>query len=321
MYYALSTTIERMFGGDNPLPPGTPSNALSAISFILLTDESIFTDDTLKDVGKLSNADSKWYCPWFAAWQSSPNNTHKFPTTGNWDSYVVSERREVCKKITEAMKQMSYYYGVNINWGLYGGLAMSSDAKAITDQYNKRTGALEASGTAFWLNKVVSLDPQAGEISYIDDSPAWEVPKDFHVDYPHDRMCRVWLDISPSYIQDGRNALNDTVVMRDEHQYDSVEVLNRFHYNSRNEYNAYRFLRLGYTSTGQQYTLPDEPVTLPSTVNMNLVPGTYHWETTDLRPGMTPTQVACGGTYQVNYNDHISDDSQDVIHFVLVKDT
>ena len=78
LYYSISDTVKRMFEAEGHTNPGAAC-ALSAASFIMLTDESIFTSDTLNDVGQLSTASSKWYCPWFASWQA--NATNKFPTS------------------------------------------------------------------------------------------------------------------------------------------------------------------------------------------------------------------------------------------------
>ena len=62
---------------------------------------------------------------------------------------------------------MSYYYGVNFNWGLYRGLATSADQKVIRDQRwtsGSKKGQIKYNGPAFLLNKVSELTPSEEDI-------------------------------------------------------------------------------------------------------------------------------------------------------------
>lgn len=52
LYYAIASTVQRMFYGEGATTPGAGC-ALTAASFIMLTDESIFTPDTLDNIGWL----------------------------------------------------------------------------------------------------------------------------------------------------------------------------------------------------------------------------------------------------------------------------
>lgn len=227
LYYSIAETVKRMFYNEGSTSPGATC-LLSAASFILLTDESIFTNDTTDAVDWLTNPQkSDWYSEWFDRWQSNNNNDNKFPTSGGWNHFSDAAKRDACRSITNALKQMSYYYGVNFNWGLYGGLAVGRDKTPIQDKYNSSDGRLTDNGTSFWLNTVVSLDPEGSGITYVDNQ-AWVVPTNFHVDYPHERMCRIALEISSDYIAPGKTeALKSgdelgSLTMRYDDQFDST---------------------------------------------------------------------------------------------------
>lgn len=226
----------------------------------MLTDESIFTEDTLYDVGKLKNSSNKWYCPWFAYWQA--NATNKFPTSLASDASVAT-KRTFCEKITNAMKQMSYYYGVNFNWGLYGGLAPNSNKKPIQDQLytsGVNKGKIQYPGTSFWLNKVTSMDPANEDITYLDDNWGWIVPKNFHVEYPHESMCRVALTIPSEYVVSGQDALKGDLQMKESDMVNQDLVLVHFWRDSDTQYSAFRFWRYNYDT---EALFQDQPVTLP----------------------------------------------------------
>ena len=77
MYYAIGDFITRIFTGPNAEPIGSGCN-LSAATFFMLTDEDIFTSDTLDDYDKLVIANDPYYNEWFHDWQTKATN--KFPT-------------------------------------------------------------------------------------------------------------------------------------------------------------------------------------------------------------------------------------------------
>lgn len=79
MYYAIGDFITRIFTGTNAEPIGIGCN-LSAATFFMLTDEDIFTRDTLNDYDKLDTVGNPYYNDWFHKWQTSETNTNKFPT-------------------------------------------------------------------------------------------------------------------------------------------------------------------------------------------------------------------------------------------------
>lgn len=319
LYYTISDTVKRMFEAEGHTNPGAAC-ALSAASFIMLTDESIFSSDTLNDVSKLSNASNQWYCPWFAAWQR--NATNKFPTPS---SIPTSEekQRTFCREITDALKQMSYYYGVNFNWGLYGGLASSGDKTRIQDELytsGANKGQVKNPGTAFWLNKVDTgkgkTDISAERIVYVNGEVAWRVPKSFHIEYPHEGMCRIALTIPSDYISGG-DALKGNLQMTSDDKYNLTLVLAHFWRDSSTEYSAFRFMRRNYDTDG---TFIDQPVTLPTIANMNLVDGSYHWETVGQATTVPTKSISCGGSYNVDFNDLKMGAARWTIQFKLVKD-
>ena len=104
---------------------------LKSLNFVLCTDESIFTNDTLKDYNKLKTDDY----PWFKNWQSS--STSKFPSAlpsvpASDVSAAEAAKQSFARKITEALKQMSRYYGVNISWGLVNSLASTGNKNNLS---------------------------------------------------------------------------------------------------------------------------------------------------------------------------------------------
>ena len=333
LYYAIATTVERMFEGEGHTNPGA-SCALSAASFVMLTDESIFTSDTLDYLDWILNPNhpeddpdippGTWYSAWFAEWQE--NATNKFPTTFSLDD---DSRRAFCRAITNALKQMSYFYGVNFNWGLYGGLATSGDKKKIRDyRYpsGPQKGQIQYDGTAFLLNTVSEVDAAHETIRYAGGMDTWTVPEKFHVDYPHDEMCRIALTIPLNYVSGDGDALKSTLQMQESDKFNQNLVLAHFWRDSKTQYSAFRFLRIGFTSGGQTYTFQDKSVTLPSMAQMNLNSGTYHWETTDQPPANPTKTYPCNGTdaqrtYNLDYKDVSFGQDKQMIHFVLVKDS
>ena len=174
LYYSISDFLNRVFGVSGASDPMTNIGEncdLSSATFILFTDESIFTSDTLKDVEWLSDPTQiGYYQSWFANWQA--NSENKFPVT---DTNGVSEHRAMCLAITTALKQMSLYYGVNFNWGLYGGLAkVYPDIRVIVGE-----GVNE--GTAILLNECTVGDKSEDyPVSYKDNIP-WIIPNSFQI--------------------------------------------------------------------------------------------------------------------------------------------
>lgn len=80
MYYAIGDFITRIFTGTDAEPIGSGCN-LSAATFFMLTDEDIFTRDTLDDYDMLTTVndpDNLYYNEWFHDWQTKATN--KFPT-------------------------------------------------------------------------------------------------------------------------------------------------------------------------------------------------------------------------------------------------
>ena len=76
------------------------------------------------------------------------------------------------------------------------------------------------------------------------------MPKDYHVSYPHEEMCRVSLTIPSQYIsEDGINistnvdGLKDSRIMHYDDQFNQDLILAHFHKDSATEYSAFRFYR------------------------------------------------------------------------------
>ena len=73
LYYAIASTVHRMFYGEGATAPGAGC-AMSSASFVMLTDESIFTDDTLDNIDWLKDSTlpkknkkippGTWYSSW-----------------------------------------------------------------------------------------------------------------------------------------------------------------------------------------------------------------------------------------------------------------
>ena len=103
MYWAIAD-IQKNVIVKQPIGEGY----LKGITFILCTDESIFTGDTLDGVRKVSDKFS-----WFSQWQSKSTNT--FPTKV---PVSTANCRLFADDINNALKQMSLYYGINITWAL-----------------------------------------------------------------------------------------------------------------------------------------------------------------------------------------------------------
>lgn len=151
---------------------------------------------------------------------------------------------------------------------------------------------------------------------YVDGEDAWRVPKNFHVEYPHEGMCRIALTIPSDYISSG-DALKDNLQMTSDDKYTLTLVLAHFWRDSSTEYSAFRFIRSD-NDTGAMF--PDQPVTLPTIANMNLVDGSYHWETVGQDITVPTKSISCGGSYNVDFNDLKNGAARWTIQFKLVKD-
>ena len=276
---------------------------MRALAFILLTDETVFKNDTLKNVEDLYdvNADgvtpinSTMYNQWFADW--THNATNKFPVTIPWKSGPGAAKAQAkinfAREISKALKQMSYYYGVNFTWSLYGGLVLyggSGNPRPNGDQ-----DIVRDAGAAIWM---VPCSVNGDTITYEGDGKVFTIPSDFHVDSPHIPMISVTLTIpsecisapnTPALRADGGK------VMTYNDQFNQPALLAKFHQESNTQYCAFRFYRVNPTS-GELY--PDEPVSLPNTAQMNLVPGTYKWVV-----NQTGVQYNPGASYTIKIAD------------------
>ena len=96
----------------------------------------------------------------------------------------------------------------------------------------------------------------------------------------------------------GGKALKDSITMKESDQYNWSYTLAKFHLEkgSDNEYCAFRYQpKNGYS---------EHAVTLPQVGDMNLIASdlySYYWETYG---SQSPKRVACGGNYQVSYDDY-----------------
>lgn len=130
-------------------------------------------------------------------------------------------------------------------------------------------------------------------------------------------MCRVALIIPSEYILPGEDGLNSNLQMKQTDMFNQGLTLAHFWRDSQTEYSAFRFLRRD-PNTGTEF--PDEAVKLPLIANMNLVDGSYHWETIDQNPSVPTKSIACGGEYNVKYEDLEMQHERDTVRFKLVKD-
>lgn len=328
LYYSIANMIQRMFYGRGHTDPGKKCT-MSACTFVLLTDESIFTNDTLQNVDYLYDASKPagenkgvWYSNWFADCKTY----NLFPL-----SYTTNDtgRAQFCQNITDALRYLSYYYGVNFTWGLYEGL----------DTYSNDIKAVKTQGTAPWLNKVKVLkvdeahpDHPNEDITYVNGGlDAWLVPDTFHVDAPHNSMCRIALEVPTEFI-DGDMAFKNDLIMQYSDQFQKINsnhperspLLAHFWrdginaYNN-DEYSAFRFLNPG--------SFIDYPVYLPQISSMNLKeinPNTgiayqYKWQTYGQWSEIPAKTIACGGEYRlINSNDLFQGTPNWEVHFKLI---
>ena len=327
MYYSIANFMKIVFEGDGAETIGANCR-LSSAAFIMFTDESIFTSDTLSSVGKLTKEGDAYYHEWFKNWQK--NATNKFPD--KLPGLNVNTKREFCMSITKALRQMSYYYGVNFNWGLYGGLCTPADRESVVDQK-----------TATFLNKCEVTLSGDYPITY-DGGVAWTIPDTFPIVNPHDPMCIVVLSIPQDYIDAsiGGQALKNERIMETTDQYIQENVLYKFHKESDTEYFAFRYIPTNWKN------FSESPIILPSIEEMNIVvekpipePETgqvetqpitqpepeyyrYHWETYNLSSENIATLVDCGGSYLVNADDYENGtqlSKKPTIRFRLVRET
>lgn len=158
---------------------------------------------------------------------------------------------------------MSYYYGINFTWGLYGGLCTTNN-KAQVVNYKSATflNTVDVSTTERVKNNI-SLPPTY-EVSYKDDTP-WIIPDDFPITYPHEPMCRIQFTVPDSYVTDTDNAFKSSIIMTNEDQYYIDNIYAHFHRHSKTEYFAYR-----YQDNGKSYT--EIKIKLPSVSEMNINP-------------------------------------------------
>ena len=90
---------------------------MRGINFLILTDENVFTSYSINYTQYVLSITSG-KCPWIYNWQNS-NATYKFPTSAtDLDSPNGSESKKVASDMVNIFKQMSYYYGVNMTFGL-----------------------------------------------------------------------------------------------------------------------------------------------------------------------------------------------------------
>lgn len=91
------------------------STNLKSLNFVLLTDESMFTSDTMDGYSTVVNGST-----WLKNFQSK--SATPLPTDADFlethKSNKATERREVVNKLNNALKQISYYTGINITFSL-----------------------------------------------------------------------------------------------------------------------------------------------------------------------------------------------------------
>ena len=289
MYLAIADMRKRLFDGENPMATIGSSSQIRSLSFILLTDESIFTPDTLDGVNSLYTRDTnKHYDKWFADWHSLATN--KFPVTTTWTTSGISSQDKIRYKtnfvqdISKALKQMSYYYGVNFTFTLYAGLAASGDPAIILNN-----------GGILLNTCTVYKHGDNWEVDYHNDE-VFTVSSDYHVDNPHEPMISIVLTIPEDYISaPDTPALGADKTMTYRDQFIQDNLLFKFHKESNTKYCAFRFFRRNIYS-GELYE--DEAIGLPNTAQMNLSEGTYKWVIDSSGREFNP-----GDTYTIRMDD------------------
>ena len=138
MYYAIGDIYDKLIKGQigddvSAEYGGTYANIggsyLRGITFFLLTDEPIWKSDTFYNVDTVINKND-----WLKSWQQSSAPGHKklptsYPTANNPinGAGLRPNKIFVSQDLNDALTQMSYFYGININWGISYNLINSND--------------------------------------------------------------------------------------------------------------------------------------------------------------------------------------------------
>lgn len=120
---------------------------------------------------------------------------------------------------------MSYYYGINFVWALYGGICTSDNRTTIV---NNKTAA-------FFCNCIVDTSKTDKEypVSYkygkneVEDP--WIVPDTFPIVYPHQSMLTIQFTVPFEYIVEGQNAFKDVITMTYDDQFTWSSIMAHFH--------------------------------------------------------------------------------------------
>ena len=177
------------------------SRILRCVNFVLLTDESIVTSDTFVDVTRLSSSGDKWYSNFYHQWQS--NATNKFPVD------YSAGADEVTQNINAALKQLSYFFGANLNWVISKKLSPKGDVGVM----ETLVPCIKGYNVALWKGEW----PYGGDGKYhirngtgtkatwktesgtmYDDVPQWTVPSSFNI-RPLQAMPKITFRLKTGY--------------------------------------------------------------------------------------------------------------------------
>lgn len=276
LYYAIADVVKYFFyNADSDKNQTIGNTQLKAMNFTLLTDESIFTLDTLKDYKKLvsdstapANSNGRFYSVWFKQWQSTSDekgnpfpvpalykvpdrnddlsslskiswiseSSTKYDSNGGVNPSNGHMKRSVfLSKLNMALKQMSYYYGITFTCSIVCGLSHEEDIKNTDNKYSGHCA-----------NRIPILNIPVYSDGYVDNNTtfkenvdtsysSWVMPSGFYVSSPHEFMYKIQFDLPSGY------SFSNDLVLSDNDQFTSIDkIKSKFHKNG-NSYFTFRF--------------------------------------------------------------------------------
>jgi hypothetical protein len=181
LYHAIAEVRKKHF----PTPLVPPIDAVDesprSACFLLLTDESIWTIDTLYYITYIINSEYQshgYYDSWLADWNSNNTATNKPPFKR---PTTFAEYADWCNYLNVSLKQMSYYYGITLTWGIYNELYCRNTYVSDYPTTGLQRGDIMSSYTNVYLPILWDFKKN-GEYRYTNvKKQGWSVPQEFHV--------------------------------------------------------------------------------------------------------------------------------------------
>jgi hypothetical protein len=143
IYKVINDTMTNYFNSDFKIGQSN----LKGISIITLSDETVITSSGGETIDNVSytlgyynfintKANGKYVNEWFKNWQDNANADMKFPSLrselyNNRSDIAKEVRKASAKRISDILRSISRYYGVNIAFCLSGFLAKSSEKEYL----------------------------------------------------------------------------------------------------------------------------------------------------------------------------------------------